>query len=161
MAGVVLPDLVETLVLYRLQLVRSDEFPSLARVYDGAMPGPDAALGDVYWVYRNVTEKPWTFGEKTSRPCGCVAARRFDLTTWTALPRLSSGTTADDLPSPAMPQIRLDKAGAWSLRWIHQVRKDKTGGEACEFLGALPDDERERLVDFYRNRYNDPRGRVR
>lgn len=132
----------------------TQRLPSTMRL----MPGPDAALGDVCWVYRNITDKPWTFGEKTSRPCGCVAPRPFDATTWTAPPRLSSGIEAGDLPGREMPEIRLDKPGAWSLRWVHQVHKDKTGGDACEFLGALPDDERERLVTFHRNRHNGSQG---
>jgi hypothetical protein len=118
------------------------------------MPGAIAQLGDVYWVYRNVTENPGAFGEKKSRPCGCVASRPSDPTTWTALPRLTSGIRPEDLPSPALPDIGLDQAGAWSLRWIHQVLKSKTGGAACQFLGALPGSERVRLADFYRSRHS-------
>lgn len=125
------------------------------------MPGPIAELGDVYWVYRDVTDKPWAFGEKLSRPCGCVAARPADPTTWTALPRLSSGISSKDLPSPAMPEINIDRDGAWSLRWIHQVHKDKTGGRACEFLGPLPDEERKRLIAYYRSRHTSSTGRGR
>lgn len=119
------------------------------------MPGPLAALGDVYEVYRNVTRNPGAFGEKRKRPCGCVAPRAFDPTTWTALPRLSTDIQPEDLPSPAMPAIGLAKQGAWSLRWIHQVQKDRTGSDACAFLGPLPGEERDRLVTFYRNRHND------
>jgi hypothetical protein len=117
------------------------------------MPGNVAELGDVYWVFRNVTENPGAFGPKKSRPCGCVAPRRSDSTTWTALPRLTTGIRAEDLASPAMPAIGLEEEGAWSLRWIHQVLKSKTGGLACEFLGALPEAERARVIDFYRNRH--------
>jgi hypothetical protein len=117
------------------------------------MPDNVAELGDVYWVFRNVTNNPSDFGSKKSRPCGCVAPRPFDPTTWTALPRLTSGIRPEDLTSPAHPAIELDEIGAWSLRWIHQVHKSKTGGEACRFMGALPEAERTRLADFYRNRY--------
>lgn len=117
------------------------------------MPGNVAEIGDVYWVYRNVTENPAAFGSKKSRPCGCVAPRPVDPTTWTALPRLTSGIEPQDLQSPALPEIGLDREGAWSLRWIHQVHKHKTGGSACRFLGALPEAERSRLAEFYRNRY--------
>lgn len=127
----------------------------------GRMPGTQAALGDVYEVYRNVTAKPWTFGEKKKRPCGCVTPGPSDSTTWTALPRLSTDIQPDDLPSPAMPEIGLDKEGAWSLRWIHQVHKSKTGGDACAFLGSLPKSERDRVLAFYRNRHSDPHGRGR
>jgi hypothetical protein len=116
------------------------------------VPGSSAELGDVYWVYRNVTDNPGAFGYKKSRPCGCVAPRPSDSTVWTALPRLTSDIGSGDLRSPAMPEIELEE-GAWSLRWIHQVHKSKTGGPACRFMGALPDAERTRLVDFYRNRY--------
>jgi hypothetical protein len=117
------------------------------------MPDNVAELGDVYRVYRNVTVNPSAFGHKRSRPCGCVAKRPFDLTTWTALPRLTTGIEPEDLPSPAAPEIGLEKEGAWSLRWIHQVHKNKTGGTACEFLGALSESERTRLADFYRGRH--------
>lgn len=118
------------------------------------MPGDQAALGDVYEVYRNVTENPAAFGEKRKRPCGCVASRPFDSTIWTAVPRLSTDIRPEDLASSPMPEIGLEKQGAWSLRWIHQVHKVKTGGDACAFLGPLPEGERERLVTFYRNRYS-------
>jgi hypothetical protein len=117
------------------------------------MPDNVAELGDVYRVYRNVTENPSAFGDKRSRPCGCVAPRPSDPTTWTALPRLTSDIHQEDLPSPASPDIGLEKEGAWSLRWIHQVHKIKTGGTACQFLGALPESERTRLAEFYRNRH--------
>lgn len=123
------------------------------------MPGTNAALGDVYWVYRNVTEKPAAFGEKRSRPCGCVAPRPSDPTSWTALPRLTTDIKPTDLSCPALPDIELDEPGAWSLRWVHQVYKSKTGGEACRFLGALPEPERKRLTDYYRNRHEASGGR--
>lgn len=119
------------------------------------MPCTIAALGDVFWVYRNVTETPAAFGEKKSRPCGCVASRPHDPTTWTALPRLTSDIQPGDLSSSPLPDIELDQAGAWSLRWVHQVLKNRTGSEACRFLGPLPDEERDRLVNFYRNRHAD------
>lgn len=123
------------------------------------MLGPVAEQGDVYWVYRNVTDNPAAFGAKKSRPCGCVAPRPYDQTSWTALPRLTTDIKVDmDLASPALPDIGLDKKGAWSLRWVHQVHKNKTGGDACRFLGALPDTERERLVAYYRNRHDHTRG---
>jgi hypothetical protein len=122
------------------------------------MPGTIAALGDVYWVYRTVTENPTAFGAKKSRPCGCVAPRPYDPTTWTALPRLTHDIRPNDLTSPAMPEIELKEVGAWSLRWVHQVHKSKTGGDACKFLGALPQTERDRLVGFYRSRHSDARG---
>lgn len=117
------------------------------------MPNNVPQLGDVYWVYRSVTNEPAAFGEKKARPCGCVAPRPFDPTVWTALPRLTTGISSRDLPSPALPQIGLDRAGAWSLRWVHEVHKNKTGGEACRFLGALPEGERTRLATYYRNRH--------
>ena len=124
-------------------------------VYPDGMPDSQAALGDVYEVYRSVVVKREAFGHKKKRPCGCVAPQPFDPTTWTALPRLSTDIRREDLSSPAMLEVGLDKEGAWSLRWIHQVHKSKTGGAACSFLGALPDQERERLVTFYRNRLRD------
>lgn len=125
------------------------------------MPGSQATLGDVYAVYRDVTEDPSAFGEKRHRPCGCVSPRPYDPATWTAVPRLSTGIHEGDLTSPAMPDIGLEKEGAWSLRWVHQVLKSKTGGTACAFLGQLPDGERNRLVAFYRNRHNDSQVRGR
>ncbi len=103
---------------------------------------------------RHATLAPDAFGSKRSRPCGCVAIRPQDDTCWTALPRTTSDAQPGDLPSPAMPGIGLDRDGAWTLRWVHQVRKDKTGEAACEFLGALPDEERDRLLAFYRNRHS-------
>ncbi|WP_143813898.1 hypothetical protein [Luteococcus japonicus] len=116
------------------------------------MPGTDAKLGDVYQVYRNVTLRPAAFGEKLTRPCACVAERPLD-TVWSALPRLSSDIQATDLQSPASTGIGLERDGAWSLRWIHEVRREKTGGPACAFLGALADAERRELLVYYRNRH--------
>lgn len=123
------------------------------------MPDQEPALGDVYWVYRNVTKNPSAFGAKKSRPCGCVATRPQDPTAWAALPRLTTDIKSADLSSRAMPEIGLNEKGAWSLRWVHEVFKEKTGGDACRFLGPLPDDEREALVAFYRNRHTSQVGR--
>lgn len=87
---------------------------------------------------------------------GCVAEQRRDPVAWTGLPRLSSGIGPGDAPSRAMPEIsatRLEREGAWSVRWIHSVWKRDTGKEGlCEFLGALPDDEKKTMMDLYRNR---------
>ena len=120
------------------------------------MPGNDARIGDAYWVYPDATEQPVRTGNKV-RPMACVAERPIDPTVWTALPRLSSGIGKDDIPSRAMPEVhaeRLGREGAWSLRWIHSVLKSVTGvAQSCEFIAALPDDEREAVMDFYRNRH--------
>lgn len=55
-----------------------------------------------------------------------------------------------------MPEIsptRLEREGAWSVRWIHSVRKRDTGKKGlCEFLGALPDDEKRTMMGLYRHR---------
>jgi hypothetical protein len=61
-------------------------------------------------------------------------------TTWTALPRLTNGIWKDkDLHSDPLPELGLNKPGAWSARFIHQVFKTKTGGQACEYRGSLPE----------------------
>lgn len=87
---------------------------------------------------------------------GCVAEQPRDPVVWTGLPRLSSGIDPGDAPSRAMPEIsatRLEREGAWSVRWLHSVRKRDTDKEGlCEFLGALPDDEEKTMMDLYRNR---------
>lgn len=87
---------------------------------------------------------------------GCVAEQPRDPMAWTGLPRLSSGISPSDARSRAMPEIsltRLEREGAWSVRWIHSVRKRDTGQKGlCEFLGALPDDEKKTMMDLYRNR---------
>ena len=87
---------------------------------------------------------------------GCVAEQPRDPTAWTAVPRLSSGISCDDVPSRAMPEIssdRLEREGAWSVRWIHSVYKSDTGKRGlCEYLGALPADEKQKMMDLYRNR---------
>jgi len=124
-------------------------------VYCEHVPGPHAELGDVYWVYRRATVNEDAFGDKRSRPCGCVAPRPDDSSTWTALPRVTTDIKPKDLRSPAVAGIGLDKDGAWSLRWIHQVYKSKTGSSACAFMGVLPDDQRSALLTFYRARLDD------
>lgn len=102
------------------------------------MPNNTAATGDVYQVYRNVTMAPYKLG-KLCRPCVCTDPGSQMSTTWTALPRLTSGIWKDkDLPSAPILTLGLDKPGAWSARFIHQVLKEKTGGKACEYKGPLP-----------------------
>ena len=74
---------------------------------------------------------------------------------WKALPRITTDIQPEDLPSAPIEGVEdLDKTGAWSLRWLHEVRMDKTGGDACRFLGALPTAERKRVMAFYRGRYD-------
>lgn len=118
------------------------------------VPGRDAKIGDAYWVNREATEHPPRVGRRV-RPMACVAERRAE-TTWLGLPRLTSDIKPGDVPSRAMPEIhatRLDRAGAWSLRYIHPVHKQHTGTKGmCEFLGALPEDECAVVMTLYRNR---------
>ena len=88
---------------------------------------------------------------------GCVAEQPRDPVVWTAVPRLSNGILPRaDVPSRAMPEIsptRLEREGAWSVRWIHSVYKSDTGKRGlCEYLGVLPADEKQRMMDLYRNR---------
>lgn len=120
-----------------------------------SMPNNRAVIGDVYWVDARATEYPIRVG-KPARPMGCVAEQPRDPVAWTAIPRLSSGIMSTDVPSRAMPEIsptRLEREGAWSVRWIHSVNKTDTGKMGrCEYLGALPTDERQKMMDLYRNR---------
>lgn len=88
---------------------------------------------------------------------GCVAERPRDPMVWTAVPRLSSDISLrTDVASRAMPEIsptRLEREGAWSVRWIHSVYKSDTGKRGlCEYLGVLPADEKQKMMDLYRNR---------
>lgn len=112
------------------------------------MPDDNAATGDVYQVYRNVTTAPRTFGEKRKRPCVCADPGAQE-TTWTGVSRLTNGIHSSDLPSKAITAIGLDKDGAWSTRFIHSVYKTKTGGPACEFMGELPPEVLDKLVEKY------------
>jgi len=126
-----------------------------ARIRD--MPPPPAQCGDVFWVFRDVTRRPWTFGPKKSRPCCCVDADPPEEEVWTAIPRLTTGISKSDLRSAASPSIGLDRDGAWSLRFIHQVLKSKTGGDACRYLGTLDENERDCLVGLYEQRFREQR----
>ena len=109
------------------------------------VPGSRASIGDVYWVNARATLRPVSVG-KLSRPMGCVAEQPRDPAVWTAIPRLSSGIADVDAPSRAMPEIsptRLEREGAWSV----------TGKKGlCDYLGALPDDERKTMMSLYRGR---------
>lgn len=119
------------------------------------MPDKCAKIGDAYWVHADATTDALNVG-KQARPMACVAERPADPTAWTALPRVSSGIKKSDLASRAMPEVhaeRLDREGAWSLRWMHAVLKSATGVERqCEFIAALPEDEHKAVMTFYRNR---------
>lgn len=120
------------------------------------MPDGNAKIGDAYWVHGDATDAhPLRVG-KVARPMACVAERPADPTAWTALPRITSDIKPNDCASRAMPEVhptRLDRAGAWSLRWIHSVLKAKTGAsDHCEFIAPLPDDERTAVMNHYRNR---------
>ena len=120
------------------------------------MPDNRAVIGDVYWVDAQATPHPPRVG-KPARPMGCVAERPRDPMVWTAVPRLSSDISPRaDVASRAMPEIsptRLEREGAWSVRWIHSVYKSDTGKRGlCEYLGALPADEKQKMMDLYRNR---------
>ena len=119
------------------------------------VPGSRASIGDVYWVNARATLRPVSVG-KLSRPMGCVAEQPRDPAVWTAIPRLSSGIADVDAPSRAMPEIsptRLEREGAWSVRWIHSVKKQDTGKKGlCDYLGGLPDDERKTMMSLYRGR---------
>ena len=116
------------------------------------MPARSAELGDVFWVYRNVTRSPSAFGDKRSRPCCCVDPEGLDPDVWTAVPRLTTGIWKSDLRSPPSPSIGLEREGAWSVRFIHQVLKAKTGQDACRYLGALSQTERDCVVSHYERR---------
>ena len=74
----------------------------------------------------------------------------------TAVLRGASGVSCKEVLSHAMPEIlsdRLEREGAWSVRWIHSVYKSDTGKRGlCEYLGALPADEKQKMMDLYRNR---------
>lgn len=139
----------------RTRLERFEGTVAAPCCYPLSMPDGDAKIGDAYWVYPDATERPALTGNKV-HPMACVAERPVDPTAWTALPRISSGIGKDDLRSRAMPEVhpeRLDREGAWSLRWIHPVLKSVTGvPKRCEFIAVLPDDERNAVMDFYRNR---------
>lgn len=120
------------------------------------MPNAYAKIGDAYWVHAEATNKhPLNVG-KSARPMACVAELPHDPTAWTALPRLTSDIKPEDLVSRAMPEVnaeRLGREGAWSLRWIHSVSKSATGvSRRCEFIGALPKDEHNSVMAYYRNR---------
>jgi len=123
--------------------------PATIRVRIGHMPPPSARLGDVYWVFRGVTRRPGAFGSKKSRPCCCVDADPPDEDVWTAMSRLTTGMWKSDIPSAANPSIGLDRVGVWSARFIHQVLRSKTGSDACRYLGALEEDERNRVLACY------------
>jgi hypothetical protein len=118
------------------------------------VPGKTAKIGDAYRVHRDAAEHPARVG-RPARPMACVAERPTD-TTWLGLPRVTSDIKPGDVPSRAMPEVdptHLGKAGAWSLRYIHPVHKQHTGTTGkCEFLGVLPEDERNIVMTLYRNR---------
>lgn len=120
----------------------------------GAMPDSKPDNGDVYYVFRNTTTKPISVG-KRSRPMACVAKRKPDSETWKAMARSSTdGRPRDgDVSSPAQTALQLDKDGHWSLRWLHDVLREKTGTPACEFRGELNEPERSQLLELYRNRH--------
>ncbi len=86
----------------------------------------------------------------------CVAEKPAE-TTWVGLPRVTSDIKPADVPSRAMPEVhatRLNKEGAWSLRYLHSVHKRHTGTKGmCEYLGVLPDDESKSVMTLYRNRH--------
>lgn len=110
------------------------------------MPDSTAKVGDVYDVYRNTSLEPWKFGEKKHRPCVC-ADEGVAESTWTAVSRLTHGIHANvDLRSPRIPAIGLGEDGAWTVRFVHQIRKEYTGKDACAFKGALPPEVLDQLV---------------
>lgn len=117
------------------------------------MPENMPQNGDVYYVYRATTLAPTTLG-KPSRPMACVAMRQPESETWKAMGRSSTdGSQLEgDIFSPAQPSLKLDKDGHWSLRWLHDVLRDKTGTPACAFRGELIDPEKDQVLTLYRNR---------
>lgn len=118
------------------------------------MPDKTAKIGDAYWVYAPATRAPQLVG-KTARPMACVAERPFDIV-WSGLPRVSSGISPADVPSEPMPEVssdRLERSGAWTLRFQHSVKKSATGKKGlCEYLGALPATEKKKVMEMYRGR---------
>ncbi len=119
------------------------------------MPDSTPENGDVYYVYRRTTTAPWTLS-KPSRPMACVAKRPPESDTWKAMARSSTDGRPEqgDIFSPVQPALGLDKAGHWSLRWLHDVLREKTGTQACEFRGELTDPEKSQVLALYRNRHN-------
>lgn len=118
------------------------------------MPDETAKIGDAYWVYASATRAPQLVG-KVARPMACVAERPFDIA-WSGLPRISSGIRPADEPSDPMPEIspgRLERSGAWTLRFQHSVKKSATGKQGlCEYLGPLPAPEKKKVMEMYRGR---------
>lgn len=114
------------------------------------MPNDDAKRGDVYLVHRVAI--PASTDPKSARPMACVAERPQDPVAWTAMPRLTHGQTAEDLPSDPEPGLHLSDAGWWTWRFLHSVRKAVTGKYDCRFRGTLEDPEKSRVLNHYRNR---------
>lgn len=119
------------------------------------MPDSTPENGDVYYVYRNTTTAPWTLS-KPSRPMACVAKRPPESETWKAIARSSTDGRPEngDIASLIQPDLGLDKAGYWSLRWLHDVLREKTGSPACEFRGELAEPEKGEVLNLYRNRHS-------
>ena len=84
----------------------------------------------------------------------CVAQSKFDPETWRAMARSSTDGRPHegDVHSPIQEDIGLDREGHWSLRWLHDVLKTKTGTPACSCLGCLSEPERSQVLNLYRNR---------
>lgn len=110
--------------------------------------------GDVYKVYRNTTTKSAAVG-KLVRPMVCVAKRPPESETWKAMARSTTDGRPHegDVDSSAQPDLGLDQDGHWSLRWLHDVLREKTGTPACEFKGKLMDPEKSSVLDLYRSRH--------
>lgn len=110
--------------------------------------------GDVYQVYRNTTTNPAAVG-KRDRPMVCVAKRPPESVTWKAMGRSTTDGRPHegDVASPAQLDLDLDKDGHWSLRWLHDVLREKTGTPGCEFKGKLVDPEKSSVLDLYRTRH--------
>lgn len=118
------------------------------------MPENTPDNGDLYQVYRNTTKVPVAVG-KLKRPMVCVAKRPPESKTWKAMARSSSDgrPLEGDIPSPVQLDLGLDLEGHWSLRWLHDVLREKTGTPACEFKGQLVDPEKGNVIELYRNRH--------
>lgn len=118
------------------------------------MPESAPENGDVYKVYRKTTAAPLAVG-KLVRPMVCVAKRPPESETWKAMARSTTDGRPHkgDVSSPAQLDLELDQEGHWSLRWLHDVLREKTGTPACEFKGELVDPEKNNVIELYRNRH--------
>lgn len=107
---------------------------------------PKPELGDVYRVTPATSPLGDSHGSNR-RPAGVVELSPHVARTLTRTTHPSR--TARSLPSPANPVLGL-REGAWTdhkprpipLRWF--------ATDECEYLGALDDDEREAMLEFWK-----------